>query len=160
MDNRIKNIMKNMEFTTPATTEEINAAEKELGLEFPKSYVDFLLITNGAEGSIGEENYLVLWSVNEIVELNNEYAVLLYYIKNKKKLGFSDGSDKNYPEVTSEEEIKKMIELETIVIPLAGIYDGRSVAMAFHCDWDAENGLGVLLVNEKITSIGYQDIAF
>lgn len=64
-----------MEFTTPATTEEINAAEKELGLEFPKSYVDFLLITNGAEGSIGEENYLVLWSVNEIVELNNEYAV-------------------------------------------------------------------------------------
>ena len=25
MDNRIKNIMKNMEFTTPATTEEINA---------------------------------------------------------------------------------------------------------------------------------------
>ena len=75
MDNRIKNIMKNMEFTTPATTEEINAAEKELGLEFPKSYVDFLLITNGAEGSIGEENYLVLWSVNEIVELNNEYAV-------------------------------------------------------------------------------------
>lgn len=75
MDNRIKNIMENMEFTTPATTEEINAAEKELGLEFPKSYVDFLLITNGAEGSIGEENYLVLWSVNEIVELNNEYAV-------------------------------------------------------------------------------------
>ena len=75
MDNRIKNIMKNMEFTTPATTEEINAAEKELGLEFPKSYVDFLLITNGAEESIGEENYLVLWSVNEIVELNNEYAV-------------------------------------------------------------------------------------
>ena len=33
MDNRIKNIMKNMEFTTPATTEEINAAEKELGLK-------------------------------------------------------------------------------------------------------------------------------
>ena len=86
--------------------------------------------------------------------------ILLYYINLRKKLGFSDGSDKNYPEVTSEEEIKKMIELETIVIPLAGIYDGRSVAMAFHCEWDAENGLGVLLVNEKITSIGYQDIAF
>lgn len=47
--------------------------------------------------------------------------ILLYYINLRKKLGFSDGSDKNYPEVTSEEEIKKMIELETIVIPLAGM---------------------------------------
>lgn len=86
--------------------------------------------------------------------------ILLYYIDLREELGFSDDSDKNYPEVTSVREIKEMIELDMIVIPYSDIYDGRSVAMAFSCDWDAENGLGVLLVNEKIEEIGYQDIAF
>ncbi|MEE1173063.1 MAG: DUF2004 domain-containing protein [Ruminococcus sp.] len=85
--------------------------------------------------------------------------ILLYYINLRDKLGFSDGSDANYPEVASVKEIKEMIELEAIFVPSSGIYDGRSVAMAFSCDWDDENGLGVLLVNEKIEIIGYQDIA-
>ena len=34
------------------------------------------------------------------------------------------------------------------------------MALAFICSWDDENGLGVLLVDEKIEEIGYQDIAF
>lgn len=86
--------------------------------------------------------------------------ILLYYNDLREELGFSDGSDKNYPEVTSVKEIKEMIELDMIVIPYSDIYDGRSVALAFSCSWDDENGLGVLLVDEKIEEIGYQDIAF
>lgn len=47
MDNITKNIMKDMDFTEPATIEEIHAVEAQLGFEFPKSYVDFLLTTDG-----------------------------------------------------------------------------------------------------------------
>jgi hypothetical protein len=31
--------------------------------------------SNGAEGTIGPNNYLVIWPVNEIKELNEGYAV-------------------------------------------------------------------------------------
>ena len=41
-----------------------------------------------------------------------------------------------------------------------GIYDGRCVGLAFSCSWDDENGCGVLLINEHVKEIGYQDIVF
>ncbi|PGD56642.1 DUF2004 domain-containing protein, partial [Bacillus toyonensis] len=27
------------------------------------------------------------------------------------------------------------------------------------CTWDTENGLGIRLLNEKVTEVGYQDVA-
>jgi hypothetical protein len=76
------------------------------------------------------------------------------------QLGYDDDSNVDYPEITNVDEIKKEIGLDAIVVPLSGIYNGRSIAMAFHCQWDDENGLGILLVNEEVYDIGYQDIAF
>ena len=103
MDNITKNIMKDMDFTEPATIEEIHAVEAQLGFEFPKSYIDFLLTSDGVEGAIGKENYLALWSVNEIVELNNEYAVKEF----TPQLTYfgSDGADIAYAFDTSNENI-------------------------------------------------------
>ena len=87
-------------------------------------------------------------------------GILSYYADLRNELGFSDGSNVNYPEITSTSDLKEKIALDSIVVPLPEIYDGRSVALAFHCDWDEENGLGVVLVNEEISEIGYQDIIF
>lgn len=87
-------------------------------------------------------------------------SILSYYVNLRDELGYSNDSNENYPEITNSIDLKEKITLDSIVIPLSGIYDGRSVALAFHCDWDEENGLGVVLVNEKISDIGYNDIAF
>jgi len=87
-------------------------------------------------------------------------GILSYYADLRDELGFSDGSNADYPEITSTSDLKEKITLDTIVVPLPDIYEGRSVALAFHCDWDEENGLGVVLANEEISEIGYQDIIF
>lgn len=52
-----------------------------------------------------------------------------------------------------------MISLDGIVVTYAGIYEGRDMGIIFNCIWDTENGLGLRLLNEKVTEVGYQDIA-
>ena len=52
----------------------IKKIETELGVTFPNDYIEFLSYSNGAEGSIGE-NYLILWSIEDIIELNEAYGV-------------------------------------------------------------------------------------
>lgn len=58
-----------------ASCEVIHAVELQLGVAFPQQYVDFLAQSNGAEGSVGGDAYLVLWPVEEIIPLNQAYAV-------------------------------------------------------------------------------------
>jgi hypothetical protein len=41
----------------------------------PDEYLSILAHSNGAEGSIGQTNYLVLWPAELIVEYNNGYGV-------------------------------------------------------------------------------------
>ena len=103
------------------------------------------------------EKFKLAWSdiKDSILE-----RVLSYYINLRNELGYGDDSNDNYPAISDIDEIKNMITLDSIVVPLSGVYDGRSIALAFHCEWDTENGLGIILVNEEIYDIGYQDIAF
>ncbi len=64
-------MMKEFETNTIKTT--IHLPEKfKLYL---KEYEQYLKKFNGGSGMIGEENYLILWSQDEIVEFNRDYAV-------------------------------------------------------------------------------------
>ena len=98
------------------------------------------------------EKFKLAWSdiKDSILE-----RVLSYYINLRNELGYGDDSNENYPAISNIDEIKNIITLDSIVVPLSGVYDGRSIALAFHCEWDAENGLGIILVNEEIHDIGY-----
>ena len=63
----------------PGTQQEvIEAAEFHLGLQFPQDYVEFMLASNGAEGSIGANGYVRFWPVEELVDMNDGYSVLEY----------------------------------------------------------------------------------
>lgn len=86
--------------------------------------------------------------------------ILDYYTNLQYELGYSDNSNANYPKLSTADEMKDKVSLDSIVVPLAEDYDGRSIALAFHCAWDSENGLGVVLVNEDVYDIGCQDIVF
>jgi hypothetical protein len=48
--------------------------QRKFGIRFPADYVDFLKTSNGAEGNIGQ-SYIMLWSLEDIVTLNEAYAV-------------------------------------------------------------------------------------
>lgn len=74
MDERIRNLTSGLELNSPASKELIKEVETKLGVRFSEQYVEFMLESNGAEGTIGE-SYLAMWAIEQIVPLNEEYAV-------------------------------------------------------------------------------------
>ncbi|MGO4500081.1 SMI1/KNR4 family protein [Paenibacillus sp. 2RAB27] len=67
-------LIKELKFNTPTSKEVIVETGIQLGVNFPKDYIDFMIRFNGGEGIIGN-SYLVLWSSEELVEDNEGYAV-------------------------------------------------------------------------------------
>lgn len=53
--------------------EVLRKIESELNITFPAQYREFLLETGGAEGMVGANSYLVIWSPKEIIPYN-EYG--------------------------------------------------------------------------------------
>lgn len=58
-----------------ASRSEIAALKRWAGKSLPKAYLDFLRKTKGYEDFISEDNYLVLWSADQIPELNEGYSL-------------------------------------------------------------------------------------
>jgi hypothetical protein len=74
MEKIVNNLIADLEKNKPVSQEILEQVELELGVELPKQYKDIMLITNGAEGFIGD-SYLAMWSGEEIVPLNKAYSV-------------------------------------------------------------------------------------
>lgn len=74
MDEFIKALLSQFELNEPALENNIKKVEELLSINFPQEYYDFLLISNGGEGAIGQ-SYLVLWKIEDLIELNDAYGV-------------------------------------------------------------------------------------
>ncbi|WP_298717641.1 SMI1/KNR4 family protein [Chitinophaga sp.] len=48
---------------------------KEMDFAVPADYVEYMFLKNGGEGAIGEEGYIRLWMLQELMEANQDYAV-------------------------------------------------------------------------------------
>ena len=113
MNESMKKMLHDVELNNPAEKEEIEKVEKELSIVFPKNYKNFMIESNGLEGEIGEISYLVIWSIDEIIELNEEYEVE-EYMPNLIYFG-SDGGDMAYA-------FDKENNMEIIEIPFDSIH--------------------------------------
>lgn len=78
MNENIEKIIATMDLNPAGSAEAIAEAEKNLNVKFPQEYKDFILKYNGGEGEIGEEGYLVVWSVDDIAQYNEDYDVETY----------------------------------------------------------------------------------
>ncbi len=78
MDQKLKSLVEGMELNPPTTKDVLDIVETKLGIKFPQEYVDFMLESNGAEGNVGSNSYLALWSAEQIVQLSEEYEVNEY----------------------------------------------------------------------------------
>lgn len=74
MDEQIKALLSQFELNEPASEINIKKVEELLKINFPQEYYDFLLISNGGEGAIGQ-SYLILWKIEDLIELNDAYGV-------------------------------------------------------------------------------------
>jgi hypothetical protein len=57
------------------SSEDIDRLLSELDINLPDDYVEFLTLFNGCEGSLSEEAYICLWSLNQLKEYNDMYNV-------------------------------------------------------------------------------------
>lgn len=84
--------------------------------------------------------------------------ILEYYKQGRHELGYDIEVNESYPLVETTDKILEMINLDGIIVPYTGIFEGRDIGITFNCTWDIENGLGLRLLDEQVTEVGYQDV--
>lgn len=84
MNNWIKNI--------DVFIEQIYELEKQLEIKLPSSYKEFL-IRNGAGEGYQNDFYLSLWSIKDLLSLNNDYQIHKYLTNDFLAFGTDGGSN-------------------------------------------------------------------
>jgi hypothetical protein len=103
MDSKIDDLTSNLKKNTGATEKQLNEFMLKSGLRLPDEYLGFLKVSDGVEGFVGEHSYLVLWPIEQLLKLNEDYEVeefapgLLIF--------GSDGGDTAYAYDTRSEEM-------------------------------------------------------
>ena len=105
MKQLLEKLPNNFDTVSPATPSAIEAAEKFFNLKLPTDYKEFLQFTNGLEGET-QDSYLVLWSAEELVELNEAYNVK-EFVSNIIIFG-SDGGEEAFSFDTTNMSIVKL----------------------------------------------------
>ena len=105
MKQLLEKLASNFDTALPATPSAIEAAEKFFNLKFPADYKEFLQFSNGLEGETAD-SYLVLWSTQELIELNQAYHVN-EFISNIILIG-SDGAEDAFGFDTTNMSIVKL----------------------------------------------------
>ena len=105
MKQLLEKLTNNFDTVSPATPSAIETAEKFFNLKLPTDYVQFLQFTNGLEGET-TDSHLVLWSAEELVELNQAYHVK-EFVSNIILIG-SDGAEDAFAFDTTNMTIVKL----------------------------------------------------
>lgn len=71
-------ILNEQNLRPPATDQDIGDAETSLGLTLPADYVEFLKLSDGYAGFIGDATFLDMWPVSDLATRNREYGVETY----------------------------------------------------------------------------------
>jgi len=74
MGNEMKGLLEGLDLNPGASESDLRQVEAALAVVLPLEYVDLMRYSNGAEGPIGASSYLVLWPIEEIIPLNEDYA--------------------------------------------------------------------------------------
>jgi hypothetical protein len=69
----LKELGPQLDLRVGADDEMIAKAERELAWSFPQEYVAFLRASNGAVGMLASGDYIDLWPVEKLHEINHSY---------------------------------------------------------------------------------------
>jgi hypothetical protein len=134
--------------------------EITIGFCGKESEID-LLVHAEEDGKFTEsqyEAYQYLMKDWEKITRSILQPILDYYNEERYNLGYDTEYNEEYPMIETVEQLLEMIDLDAITVPDWDFFDGRSIGLSFYCSWDTENGLGVRLLNEEVSVIGYQDV--
>ncbi len=88
----LSNVVKNEK---GASIEAIKNIKRELDFDLPKVYLEILMEFNGGEGEIGKNSLLNLYPVEELIDINKDYIILLEQIPQYFIIG-KDAADTGY----------------------------------------------------------------
>ena len=77
------------------TVEEVTKLTSQFPFLFPESYLDVIRYINGREGEIGSDSWLCLFPLQELSEVNHDYAILMDDIPDYFLIG-KDAADTGY----------------------------------------------------------------
>ena len=134
-----------------------NMKEMFLGNE-----VEISLIVKGDEKGEFEEGQYVAYksfigSAGKIYE-DSIKSILDYYQETREELGYEEEFNEDYPLIETVEDILKHVTFSGIVVGYPVEPDEREIGLTFECTWNEEDGVGVMIINEKVDEVGYQDI--
>jgi hypothetical protein len=78
MNEKLKSYLSNLAMNdTGASIKLVQNLQQQVGFELPQDYIDLMRELNGGEGEIGENGWLCLFPINEIISVNNDYSLLM-----------------------------------------------------------------------------------
>jgi SMI1 / KNR4 family (SUKH-1) len=75
-DGRLQDLIQGLQRRPSVDENEVEQVVSALGWRVPSDYVSFLASSNGAEGPVGRDGYLILWPVEELEAMNTAYHVM------------------------------------------------------------------------------------
>src|ERR1700722_11838545 len=73
MDERIEQLIAGCTKNEAASQDAIDGLLEAVPYGVPRAYIDLMRAHNGVEGFIGENAYLIMWRIEELVEMNVGY---------------------------------------------------------------------------------------
>jgi hypothetical protein len=121
-----------------------------------------LTIDGEEDGKFEEEQYVAyktLMQKWEQLQYSFLQPILDYYKQKRHELGYDVEDNEDYPAIETTDQLLEKINLVGIKVPYGDIYNERDIGLSFDCTWDEENGVGIRLLDEKVSTVGYQDAA-
>lgn len=160
--------MKNIDFEN-LEYNECFGYEGEISINFFGKDMNVYFTVNVEDEEIADIQYETYEKFKEKwKELQKEIAEKIIKYYNEEEKGSygpeeKERFDKWWPEINTIDELLNQIEIDGIIIPEADVAGERRIYLTFNKKYgnDTEdNGIGVKIVNEEVTEIGFKDIAF
>jgi SMI1 / KNR4 family (SUKH-1) len=96
MNRRLAFLLGGFYKSTPGVSENMIAAiQKDLDFEFPPDYLEVMREFDGGEGDLGENGFLILFSLEETVQANKDYSIIMTQIPDYYLIG-KDAADTGF----------------------------------------------------------------
>ena len=95
MEDKLKYYLNNFVKNKKIASEELIKEIERLDFGLPKDYIDLMKEFNGGEGEVGENGWLCLFPINELLIINKNYSLLMQQIPDYFLFG-KDAADTGY----------------------------------------------------------------
>ncbi|SCC50504.1 Uncharacterized protein BCZB5J_03915 [Bacillus cereus] len=131
-------------------------------IDFFGNEVKVTLIVRGEDdGHFEKEQYTAYnFLIERWLQLQQSIleSILDYYKQKRDELGYDVEPNESYPLIETATQVLEKITLVGIFIPDNDLIDFLDIGLTFDCTWDMENGLGLCLMKDEVTEVGYQDV--